>query len=207
MRGQSKADAAEDELKVLVELEKGGDTTAMLYNEGAEALRLGDAKTARERFEKVLELKPDLEQVRGPLMVIYIKGKEYEKAAAMADLVLSTKPNDVTAKRIRYDAYKGLGDTAKAKEAFDALATADPKVLIKGLYEDAQAAFNNNDIGGRLEAARPDQLDRPQRGQGLVPARSLPGQPGQEHRRQGRAREVPRPGAERFAGRAPPATC
>lgn len=151
LRGQSKNDAAEEELKVLVDLEKGGDTTAMLYNEGAEALRLGDAKTARERFEKVLELKPDLEQVRGPLMVIYIKSKEYEKAAAMADLVLSTKPNDVTAKRVRYDAYKGLGDTAKAKEAFDALASADPKVLIKGLYEDAQTAFNNNDSAGALK--------------------------------------------------------
>lgn len=145
LRGLNKGDAAEQELKVLLDLEKGGDVTAMLYNEGAEALRLGDTKTARERFEKVLELKPELEQVRSPLMVIYIKSKEFEKAATMAEQVLATKPNDVTAKRIRYDAYKGLGDAAKAKEAFDQLAVADPKVLIKGLYEDAQTAFNNSD--------------------------------------------------------------
>jgi tetratricopeptide (TPR) repeat protein len=128
----------------------GGDVTAMLYTDGAEALRLGDTKTARERFEKVMEIKPDLEQVRNPLMVIYIKSKEYGKAAAMAEQILVSKPNDVTAKRIRYDAYKGLGDTAKAKEAFDALAAADPKVLIKGLYDDAQKAFNGNDTQGAL---------------------------------------------------------
>lgn len=145
LRGQGRNDEAEEVLKLLVDLEKGGDTTAMLYNEGAEAVRLGDTKTARERFEKVLEIKPDLEQARAALMVIYIKSKEYAKAAATAEAVLLVKPDDVNAKRIRYDAYKALGDEAKTKEAFDVLAAADPKVLVKGLYEEAQAAFNNND--------------------------------------------------------------
>lgn len=163
LRGQGKNDEAEDVLKLLVELEKGGDTTAMLYNEGAEALRLGDTKTARERFEKVLELKPDLEQARAALMVIYIKSKDYAKAAATAEAVLLVKPTDVNAKRIRYDAYKALGDEAKTKEAFDVLAAADPKVLVKGLYEEAQAAFNNNDtqtamrLLDQIEAIDPNQ--------------------------------------------------
>lgn len=157
LRGLGKNDEAEEVLKVLVDLEKGGDTTALLYNEGAEALRLGDTKTARDRFEKVLAIKPDLDQARGALMVIYIKSKDYAKAAEMADAVLVTKPNDLTAKRIRYDAYRGLGDAAKTKEAFDSLATADPKVLIKGLYEDAQKAFNANDSKTALTLL--DQID------------------------------------------------
>lgn len=158
LRGQGKNDEADQALEVLVDLEKGGDSTALLYNEGAEALRLGDTKTARDRFEKVLALKPDLEQARSPLMVIYIKSKDYAKAVEMAEAVLVTKPNDVTAKRIRYDAYRGLGDEAKTKEAFDALAAADPKVLIKGLYEDAQTAFNANDSQKALTLL--DQLDQ-----------------------------------------------
>jgi tetratricopeptide (TPR) repeat protein len=157
LRGQGRNDEAEEVLKLLVGLEKGGDTTAMLYNEGAEALRLGDTKTARERFEKVLELKPDLDQARSALMVIYIKSKEYAKAAETAEAVLLVKPNDVNAKRVRYDAYKGLGDAAKTKEAFDVLAAADPRVLVKGIYEEAQAAFNNNDTTTAMKLL--DQLD------------------------------------------------
>ena len=145
LRGQGKADEAQEILKVLVDLEKDGDATALIFNEGTEALRLGDNKTARERFEQALQLKPDLDQARGALMVLYIKSKDYTNAAAAAEAMLVRRPNDVTAKRIRYDAYKGLGDTVKAKEAFDILAAADPKVLIKGLYDEAQAAFNNGD--------------------------------------------------------------
>lgn len=160
LRGQGKNDEADKVLEILVDLEKGGDATALLYNEGAEALRLGDTKTARDRFEKVLELKPDLEQARNPLMVIYIRSKEYAKAVQMAEAVLVTKPNDVTAKRIRYDGYRALGDEAKTKEAFDALAAADPKVLIKGLYDDAQAAFNANDSQKALQLLNQiDQID------------------------------------------------
>lgn len=145
LRGQGKADEAKEILKVLVDLEKDGDATALIFNEGTEALRLGDNKTARERFEQALQLKPDLDQARGALMVLYIKAKDYANAAAAAEALLARRPNDVTAKRVRYDAYKGLGDTVKAKEAFDILAAADPKVLIKGLYDEAQAAFNNGD--------------------------------------------------------------
>lgn len=151
LRGQGKADEAKDVLKELVDLEKDGDATALIFNEGTEALRLGDNKTARERFEQALQLKPDLDQARGALMVLYIKTKDYANAAAAAEAMLVRRPNDVTAKRIRYDAYKGLGDTVKAKEAFDILAAADPKVLIKGLYDEAQAAFNNGDTQKTME--------------------------------------------------------
>lgn len=145
LRGQGKADEAKEVLKLLVDLEKDGDATALIFNEGTEALRLGDNKTARERFEQALQLKPDLDQARGALMVLYIKTKDFANAAAAAEALLLRRPNDVTAKRVRWDAYKGLGDTVKAKEAFDILAAADPKVLIKGLYDEAQAAFNNGD--------------------------------------------------------------
>lgn len=150
LRAQGRADEAKATLAILADLEKGGDVTALIYNEGAEALRLGDNKTARERFEKALELKPDLLQARGALMVLYIKAKEYAKAIEAADKVLEAKPTDINAKRIRYDAFKGLGDTVKAKEAFDILAAADPKVLIKGLFDEAMAAFNNGDTQGAM---------------------------------------------------------
>lgn len=152
LRGQGKTDAAQEVFEVLKGLEEGGDLTALVYNEGTEALRLGDTKTARARFEQALQLNPDLDQARGALMVIYINAKEYALAVAAAEKILEKRPNDINAKRIRYDGYRRLDDKAKAKEAFDALAAADPKVLIKGLFDEAQAAFNNGDTAGAMAA-------------------------------------------------------
>ncbi len=150
LRGQGKSEDAQEVFEVLKGLEKGGDATALVYNEGTEALRLGDNKTARERFEQALVLNPDLDQARAALMVLYINAKDYALAAAASEKMLEKKPTDLNAKRILYDSYKGLGDKAKTKEAFDALAAADPKVLIKGLFDEAQAAFNNGDTAASM---------------------------------------------------------
>lgn len=130
-------------LEKISELEKGGDAYALFYNEGADAARVGDFKVARERLEKALELKPDLIQATNTLMVVYINMKDYAKAAAAAEGVLALRPDDLVAKRIRWDAYNRMGDAAKAQEAFTVLAAADPKVLIKELFTEAEKQFNN----------------------------------------------------------------
>jgi tetratricopeptide (TPR) repeat protein len=130
-------------LEKLSALEEGGDAFALFYNEGADAARVGDFKVARERLEKALALKPDLIQATNTLMVVYINMKDYAKAASAAEGVLALRPDDLTAKRIRWDAYNRMGDQAKAQEAFAVLAAADPKVLIRELFGDAEKHFNS----------------------------------------------------------------
>ncbi|MEM9596711.1 MAG: tetratricopeptide repeat protein [Acidobacteriota bacterium] len=144
-RAIGNTEAAEEALLKLSELEKGADAAAMIFNEGAEALRVGDYKTGRERLEKALEMNPELTQAWSPLAVIYINDKDFGKAAQAAETLLAANPNDPKALKIRWEAYTGMGDEAKAKEAYDLLVAADPKVLTKELFEDGQKAFNGGD--------------------------------------------------------------
>ena len=63
------------------------------------------------------------------LMIVYSRKNDWANAAAQAEKVLATDPQNLRALRVRHDAYKRLGDKAKEKEAFDALAKADPAAL------------------------------------------------------------------------------
>jgi tetratricopeptide (TPR) repeat protein len=64
--------------------------------------------------------------------------------------VLARDPNDLRALRLRHDAYGRLGDKAKEKEAFEALAKADPKALASALLDSGIAKFNANDSAGAI---------------------------------------------------------
>ena len=59
----------------------GGDTVAMLYNEGVAALQVGDNQTAKARFVEALELKPELEEaykrLKKGLKRVRVRGRKF----------------------------------------------------------------------------------------------------------------------------------
>lgn len=153
----NKKEAAEA-LEELKKLDTGGDTVTFIYNEGVAATKVGDYKTAKERFLEALELQPDLSAAIGALAIIYIKEGENEKAVEMAERHLELVPDDKMSLRVRFDAYRALGDKAKTAEALEALKEADPEVLISQFMEAGVAHFNNGD-GAAAQAAFQTVLD------------------------------------------------
>ncbi len=148
-QGAGNQAAADEALAQLKELDTSGDAAAMIFNDGVAAYQLGDYKRARSRFEEALEMKPDLEAAENALARIYLLQKSFPEAAAISEKLLARNPSDKAAMKIRYDAYNALGDTAKAKEAFQALAAVEPTVLAKTLFDEGNVLFQ----GGDMESA------------------------------------------------------
>jgi tetratricopeptide (TPR) repeat protein len=158
---QAEAEKALKELKS----QKGADVATLLFNEGAEALKLGDLDSAQSRFEEALAAQPDLVQANDALMLVYARKNDWTNAVAQADQVLAKDPKNLRALRLRHDAYTKLGDTAKAKEALDALAAADPGALAGSLVDSGMAKFNANDAAGAIaDLSKAIELD-PKRAQ------------------------------------------
>ena len=134
--------------KVLKELKKvgGDDTGKIIFNEGVEATKIGDYKTAKAKFTEALELKPDLTQAVRALAIIHFNEGEDSIAVEMAERMLQVTPDDQKMLRIRYDGYLRMGDEAKAKEAMQALAAVDPQVLIAEFFNEGVKLFQSGDL-------------------------------------------------------------
>lgn len=136
----AEAQAALDQLAAL---EDGGtDAAVRVFNQGAEAIRVGDVDTARERFEKAAELDPDLAPAHAALAGLYLEVQEYQKAVDAAETALALDPDLTNVQRYRYEAYRRMGQEEKAKEVFAELAADDPEGLADTLYENGREAFN-----------------------------------------------------------------
>ncbi len=146
LSGLGDQEAADELLAKISELESSADAVPLIYNEGAEAMRMGDLNRARERLEKAYSLSPELNQTVRLLALVYLDDKDFQKAAEFAEKAIAADPEDLTMKKVRLDAYRGLGDTAKAEEAFEDVAAADPTALISGLFKGGQEQFNGGDM-------------------------------------------------------------
>jgi len=145
---KEKAQAALDQLSAL---DAGGpDAAVRIFNQGADAVRVGDVDTAMERFQKAAELDPELAPAHAALARLYLEKKENEKALAAAETALNIDPDLVDVQKVRYEAYRRMGDEEKAKEVFAEMAAADPEGLAETLYENGREAFN----AGNTEQAR-----------------------------------------------------
>lgn len=142
--------AAEDALKELGKLERGTDDAGFIYNEGVEALKVGDLTRGIERMESALQLDPSLLGARKALAIAHFNRQEWQQAVEHAETYLEQDPSDVTMMKVRFDAYRGMGDEEKAKEALADVAKADPTVLIQGYLDSAQAKFDNGDAAGAV---------------------------------------------------------
>jgi tetratricopeptide (TPR) repeat protein len=135
----------------------GSDKAIPVFNEGVTAFKAGDAATAVAKFKEAEQLDPKQAAAPGALADVYLSQKQYAEALGEADKYLALKPDDPRGLRDRYDAYQGMGDKAKAKAAFDALAVADPSrdtaVRIYNLGADAARAGQNAEATADLKRA------------------------------------------------------
>jgi len=135
----------------------GSDKAIPVFNEGVTAFKAGDAATAIAKFKEAEQLDPKQAAAPGALADVYLSQKQYAEALGEADKYLALKPNDPRGLRDRFDAYVGMGDKAKAKEALDALATADPSrdtaIRIYNLGAEASRAGQNVEAIAELKRA------------------------------------------------------
>ncbi|MFL6196420.1 MAG: carboxypeptidase regulatory-like domain-containing protein [Thermoanaerobaculia bacterium] len=128
----------------------GADQAVTAYNEGVTALKGGNMAAAVAKFEEAAKLNPELAEAHAILADVYLELKRYGDALAAAERYLALKPGDARGLRARYDALKGAGDQEKAREALEALGTADPK-------SQETAAYFYNEGAERTRAGKQDE--------------------------------------------------
>lgn len=142
----------------------GGGTAAAvrLFNAGADAARAGNLDTALTLFAKAIEIDAELAPAHGAQARLLLARESYQEALAAAERALDIDPELVDAQRVRYEAYRRLGQEDKAKEVFETLAAADPEGLAEALYQRGQEAFQAGDTAAAVQAleqavqAKPD---------------------------------------------------
>lgn len=149
-KGAGNEKEAQAALKDLSALAQDGDSAALLYNEGADALKVGDVDAALQRFQEALEAEPDMVAAMEALMIVQLRREDHAAAAAAAERYLAHAPGDKRALQIRYEAYRQLGETAKAEEAFRALSEADPVAMASAFLQSGIDKFHAGDAAGAI---------------------------------------------------------
>ncbi len=99
----------------------GGGRVVRTFNEGVEAQRMGDLDLAVAKYRQAAEMDPELAAPHTALAGVALIREDWETAAAEAEAAIAVDPEDVRAMQIRFDAYRNLGQEAKASEAAAAL--------------------------------------------------------------------------------------
>lgn len=147
-RGTGNEAQAEAVLKRLKAVDKGTDTAIRVFNEGAEAARLGDLETAKKRFQEALEVDPELAPAYAALATVHLTQSHYAEALAAADKALELDPGRPDALRSKFWAYRGLGDEANAQTVFQELLAEDPQGTAKSLFDRGVEMFNAGNVDG-----------------------------------------------------------
>jgi len=114
----------------------GAGRAILAYNEGVEAQRAGDLELAAKKYNEAASINPKLAAAHTSLAAVAHMRGDYAAAAAEAETALAIDPTDARAMQLRYDAYRLVGNDAKAKEAEQALRE------LGGLSETAARIFN-----------------------------------------------------------------
>jgi tetratricopeptide (TPR) repeat protein len=137
---------AEAALADLVAAAPGRDAAVRVFNLGAAASRSDDMDTAVTHLRRALELDPALEQAYSALEGIYLSRKQFQEAAEIAERHLAAYPNSLEAMTVRVEAYRGLGDKAKAAEAQQAMQAAQAGMSAQDFYRQGVALYNANNV-------------------------------------------------------------
>ena len=89
----------------------------LAFNEGLAAYKNNDISTAAVRFEEAVKHDPGLRQAWGALSVVYLQQKKFQEAADAAEQAMELGSTDVAVLQARWEAYRNLGDEAKAAQA------------------------------------------------------------------------------------------
>jgi len=138
-------------LGALKNLDTAGDAARIVYNEGVEALKIGDRKNARARFEQALEINPELTPAMSALAIVLINDGEFASSAELAERILELEPDNARAMTIAFDAYKSLGDEDNERASFARILASGSKDIGKLLYESGVEQFNSGNLDGALK--------------------------------------------------------
>ena len=89
----------------------------MAFNAGVLAFKAKDYATATAKFEEALSYDPYLRQAWAALSQVHLEQKRYREAAEAADKAVALGATDESVLRARWEAYRNLGDEAKAAKA------------------------------------------------------------------------------------------
>ncbi|HEX2252758.1 MAG TPA: tetratricopeptide repeat protein [Thermoanaerobaculia bacterium] len=157
---EAQAQAMLDRLSAV---EGGGAAAAInVFNQGADAARVGDLRTAERLFARSVELDPELAAGHAAMARIHLAAERWEEAVKAAETALDLEPGRVEVQRVRYEGYRRMGQADKAQEVFEEMAAADPDGLAQTLLERGEESFNAGDMKGAQVAleqalqAKPD---------------------------------------------------
>jgi tetratricopeptide (TPR) repeat protein len=121
------------------------------YNEGVEAQQEGDLDGAMAMFREAAEIDPEFAPAYAGIATVAIEQGNYEEAAAAAERAAVLDPENFRALQLRYDAYRLLGDDAKAAAAAEALKKAgDISEATAQIFREAVEAYQ----AGESEVAK-----------------------------------------------------
>ena len=106
------------------------------FNSGVEAYDDKDYAAAVAKFEEALEHDPELRYAWGALSAAQLELKHYQEAAEAAEKAIALGSSSDTVLRTRWEAYRNLGDEAKAAAAIQDLERAGRRT------EEAKKVFN-----------------------------------------------------------------
>jgi tetratricopeptide (TPR) repeat protein len=116
-----------------------------IHNEGVALSKAGDEEGAIAKFKEALEVDPNLQVARLGLAATALKVGRNAEAAAAAETILKTEPQNEQALRIRYNASLKLGDETKVVDALVGLAAVDPVTARDNLFKLASKAYDSDD--------------------------------------------------------------
>ena len=106
------------------------------FNAGARAFEAKDYATATTSFEEAVGYDPEFSRAWGALSVALIEEDRYSEAAEAAEKAIELGSTHEMVLKARWEAYRNLGDEAKAVEAQEALERSGR------LAEEAKKTFN-----------------------------------------------------------------
>jgi tetratricopeptide (TPR) repeat protein len=145
-KGAGNREKSEEALEALAQGDPSRDTAIRIYNEGAEATRRNDTEAAGRYLKRSVEVDPTFEQAYSALTGLYLTRKNFKDAAALAEQWIARSPGNLEALTVRYEAYKGMGDNAKAKEALAAMSAADAGGTSETFFKQGVSLFNANNF-------------------------------------------------------------
>ena len=116
-----------------------------IYNEGIQALKLGDKEEAFVLFSQALDADPNLEPALFAVATTGLEIGKIAESAAATETILNNDPGNEDALRLRYNAALALEDDDMLIDALVGLAQVEPEVAKQNLWVLAMAAYNAND--------------------------------------------------------------
>ena len=142
---------AGEALEALIAVDSSPATARRVFNAGVAAVKANDGDLALVRFQKAVEIDPQLGPGFQILGQLHNSRQEHDQAIARAEQLLALEPDSSDAHSILYQAYKATGDTAMAEKSWQVLKSANPEELARAFYEEGKGMWDAGNAAGAVE--------------------------------------------------------